>query len=291
MKKGAEGKISDLMTASSLTGRLSRRDSILIMGIVNVTPDSFADGGRFIETSAAVTHAAGLVAEGADILDVGGESTRPGAAGVPADVELERVIPVIERLTREFDIPVSVDTSKATVMREAVAAGAAMINDVCALESDDARATAAELAVPVCLTHMQGNPRSMQVAPVYDNVTDEVVACLRKRIDMSLAAGIEANDIIIDPGFGFGKTLEHNLQLLRELDRLMELGFPVLVGLSRKSMLGTMTGRDVGDRLAGSLALALFAAQKGAAIIRVHDVGPTVDVLSVLEQLAEKHGD
>jgi len=261
------------------------------MGIVNVTPDSFADGGRFVEGAAAVTHAAGLVAEGADILDVGGESTRPGAAGVPANEELDRVIPVIERLTREFDVPVSIDTSKAIVMREAVAAGAAMINDVCALTFEDARVTAAELGVPVCLAHMLGNPRSMQVAPAYDNVTDEVVAYLRGQIDMSLAAGIAANHIIIDPGFGFGKTLEHNLQLLRDLDCLEEIGFPVLVGLSRKSMLGAMTGRDVDDRLAGSLALAVLAAQKGAAIIRVHDVAQTVDVLKVLGQLAQSHRD
>ncbi len=260
------------------------------MGIVNVTPDSFADGGRFVEAAAAVTHAAGLVAEGADILDVGGESTRPGAAGISANEELDRVIPVIERLAREFDVPVSIDTSKAIVMREAVAAGAKMINDVCALESEDALATAAGLGVPVCLMHMRGNPRSMQAAPAYDNVTDEIVDYLRKRIDSSLAAGIKSHDIIIDPGFGFSKTLEHNLQLLRELDRLVGLGYPVLVGLSRKSMLGTMTNRDVDDRLAGSLALALLAAQNGAAIIRVHDIAPTVDVLRVLGCIAQEHG-
>jgi dihydropteroate synthase len=278
------------MDLGSLTERLSQRQSSLVMGIVNVTPDSFADGGRFVEAAAAVTHAAGLVAEGADILDVGGESTRPGAAGISANEELDRVIPVIERLAREFDVPVSVDTSKAIVMREAVAAGAKMINDVCALESEDALATAAGLGVPVCLMHMRGSPRSMQAAPAYDNVTDEIVDYLRKRIDSSLAAGINAHDIIIDPGFGFSKTLEHNLQLLRELDRLVGLGYPVLVGLSRKSMLGTMTNRDVDDRLAGSLALALLAAQNGAAIIRVHDIAPTVDVLRVLGCIAQEHG-
>jgi dihydropteroate synthase len=278
------------MEFGSLTERLSQRQSSLVMGIVNVTPDSFADGGRFVEAAAAVTHAAGLVAEGADILDVGGESTRPGAAGISANEELDRVIPVIERLAREFDVPVSIDTSKAIVMREAVAAGAKMINDVCALESEDALATAAGLGVPVCLMHMRGNPRSMQAAPAYDNVTDEIVDYLRKRIDTSLAAGINAHDIIIDPGFGFSKTLEHNLQLLRELDRLVGLGYPVLVGLSRKSMLGTMTNRDVDDRLAGSLALALLAAQNGAAIIRVHDIAPTVDVLRVLGCIAQEHG-
>ena len=260
------------------------------MGIVNVTPDSFADGGRFFAPAAAVAHAADLIAEGADLLDVGGESTRPGAAEVSAGEELDRVIPVIERLTREFDIPVSVDTSKAIVMREAVAAGAQMINDVCALESGQALATAAELGVPVCLMHMQGEPRTMQVAPAYDNVTEEVVGYLRARIDACLAAGVDARAIIVDPGFGFGKTLEHNLQLLRELECLVELGYPVLVGLSRKSMIGAMTGRDVADRLAGSLALALIAAQKGAAIIRAHDVAQTVDVLSILGRMTRKVG-
>jgi len=271
------------MDPDSLTELLSQRESLLIMGIVNVTPDSFADGGRFIKLTDAVAHAAELITAGADLLDVGGESTRPGAAGVTADEELDRVIPVIERLVREFDVPVSVDTSKAIVMREAVAAGAQMINDVCALESEGALTTAAGLGVPVCLMHMQGKPRSMQDEPAYENVTTEVVSYLRGRIEASLAAGIDSGNIIIDPGFGFGKTLEHNLQLLRELECLAGLGFPVLVGLSRKAMIGTITGRDVGDRLAGSLALALLAAQKGAAIIRVHDVGPTVDVLKIFK--------
>jgi dihydropteroate synthase len=264
-----------------------RRDKTLVMGIVNVTPDSFADGGKFIKAVDAVSHAAALVAAGADIIDVGGESTRPGAAEVSVDAELDRVIPVIEQLTQEFKTPVSVDTSKAIVMREAVAAGAAMINDVCALETKAALATTAELDVPVCLMHKQGKPDSMQTAPAYDNVTDEVIEYLRTRIDASLAAGINARNIIIDPGFGFGKTLAHNLQLLRELDRVVALGYPVLVGLSRKSMLGAITGRDIDERLAGSLALALLAAQQGAAIIRVHDVAPTVDVLKILERLAQ----
>ena len=254
----------------------------LVMGIVNVTPDSFADGGRFVEEAAAVAHAVDLIAGGADILDIGGESTRPGASEVSADEELDRVIPVIEHLTREFDVPVSVDTSKAIVMRESVSAGATMINDVCALESEGALATVAELGVPVCLMHMQGNPHSMQDAPAYDDVTNEVRDYLRARIDACLAAGIATHDIIIDPGFGFGKAFEHNLQLMRELDQLVELGYPVLVGLSRKSMIGVMTDRDVDDRMAGSLALALLAAQHGAAIIRAHDVAQTVDVLKVL---------
>ena len=256
-------------------------DAPLIMGIINVTPDSFADGGRCLEPADAIRHAARLVAEGADVLDVGGESTRPGASAISSALELDRVIPVIERLTGEFDTPVSVDTSKAVVMREAAAAGAAMINDVRALESHEARTTVAELGVPVCLMHMQGRPCSMQVAPGYENVTAEVGDFLFERAAVCRAAGIAARNIIIDPGFGFGKTLAHNLQLLRELDRLTGSGFPVLVGLSRKSMIGAMTNREVGDRLAGSLALALLAAQKGATIIRVHDVAPTVDVLKI----------
>ena len=264
-----------------------RRGKTLVMGIVNVTPDSFADGGKFNTAADAVAHAAALVAAGADIIDVGGESTRPGAARVSVGEELDRVIPVIEQLTQEFAALVSVDTSKAIVMREAVAAGAAMINDVRALEAKDALATAGELDVPVCLMHMQGKPDSMQTAPTYDHVTDEVVEYLRARVDACLAAGFKAQNIIIDPGFGFGKTLAHNLQLLRELDRVIALGYPVLVGLSRKSMLGAITGRDVDQRLAGSLALALLAAQQGAAIIRVHDVAPTVDVLKILERLAQ----
>jgi dihydropteroate synthase len=263
------------------------RGKTLVMGIVNVTPDSFADGGQFIKAADAVAHTAALVAAGADIIDVGGESTRPGAAEVSVDEELDRVIPVIAQLTQELEVPVSVDTSKTIVMREAVAAGAAMINDICALETEEALSTAAGLNVPVCLMHMQGKPGSMQAAPTYDNVTDEVIEYLRTRIDASLAAGVNARNIIIDPGFGFGKTLAHNLQLLRELDRVVSLGYPVLVGLSRKSMLGAITGRDIDERLAGSLALALLSAQQGAAIIRVHDVAPTVDVLKILERLAQ----
>lgn len=277
--------------SSNLSERLRRRESSLVMGIVNVTPDSFADGGNFIEVSAAVEHAALLFDAGADILDIGGESTRPGAAEVSADEELDRVIPVIEQVTREIDVPVSIDTSKAIVMREAVAAGAAMINDVRALELDGALQAAAELGVPVCLMHMLGKPRSMQDAPAYEDVTTEVSEYLRDRIEKSLAAGVSGRDIFVDPGFGFGKTLEHNLQLLRELDRIARLGYPVLVGLSRKSLIGAMTGRDVADRLGGSLALALFAAQKGAAIIRVHDVAPTVDALRVMGYLAKSCRD
>lgn len=256
------------------------------MGVLNITPDSFADGGRYTEPSTALVQALQMVADGADIIDVGGESTRPGAGGVTAAAELDRVMPVIERLAAELDVPVSIDTSKAIVMREAVGAGAAMINDVRALEGDGALAAAADLGVPVCLMHMRGKPRSMQQAPEYENVTGEVIDYLRRRMAACVAAGIETDNLCVDPGFGFGKTLAHNLQLLGELDRFAELGRPVLVGLSRKSMIGHMTGRDVDDRLPGSLALAMLAAQKGAAIIRVHDVGPTVDVLRILHSLA-----
>ncbi len=273
-------------SAGSLTELLSRHNSTLVMGIINVTPDSFADGGRFTNVAAAVAHAGELVAAGADILDVGGESTRPGAGDVSIEAELGRVIPVIKRLTREFDTPVSVDSSKPAVMRAAVEAGAMMINDVGALESDGALVTAAELCVPVCLMHRKGHSRTMQVAPHYDDVVAEVVQYLHERAEACLAAGIAAEHIVVDPGFGFGKTLEHNLQLLRELGRLVQLGYPVLAGLSRKSMIGTMTGRDVDDRLAGSLALGLLAAQQGAAIIRVHDVAPTIDILKILANVA-----
>ncbi len=256
------------------------------MGVLNITPDSFADGGRYTDPSVALTQASQMVADGADIIDVGGESTRPGAAPLSAAAELDRVMPVIERLAAELDVPLSIDTSKADVMREAVGAGAAMINDVRALECDGALSAAADLGVLVCLMHMRGNPRSMQEAPEYENVTDEVIGYLRRRVAACVAAGIEADNLCVDPGFGFGKTLAHNLQLLGALDRFSELGLPLLVGLSRKSMIGLMTGRDVGDRLPGSLALALLAAQRGAAIIRVHDVGPTVDVLQILQSLA-----
>jgi len=270
----------------SLSERLSQRDSILVMGIVNVTPDSFFDGGRYLEAEAAVEHAAGLIEEGAEILDVGGESTRPGAIEISAEEELDRVMPVIERLTREFDVPVSVDTSEAIVMREAVAAGAEMINDVRALETGDALATVAGLKVPVCLMHMQGEPHSMQVDPAYENVVDEVVDYLQSRAETCLAAGIDARHIIVDPGFGFGKTVEHNLLLLRDLERIVQLGYPVMAGFSRKSIVGALTGRDVHERLAGSLALALLAAQRGVAIIRVHDVAPTVDALKIWKRFA-----
>jgi len=256
------------------------------MGVLNVTPDSFSDGGRFSHLDAALAHAGKMVDEGVDIIDIGGESTRPGAGTVSDAEELDRVIPVIERLTAEFDSPVSVDTSKAIVMREAVNAGAGMINDVCALQADGALAVVAKLNVPVCLMHMQGAPRSMQSEPAYDDVTGEVLQFLLERIAAATAAGISGERLFMDPGFGFGKTLDHNLQLLRNLQEFTQTGHPVLVGVSRKSMIGQLTGRPVDQRLAGSLGAAMVAVQKGAAVLRVHDVGPTVDILNVWKRLA-----
>jgi dihydropteroate synthase len=255
----------------------------LVMGILNATPDSFSDGGRFDSLSCAVDHAAKMVDEGADVLDIGGESTRPGADPVSADEELERVIPVIEKLCEQFKLPISIDTSKAVVMREAVAAGATMINDVYGLRGEDSLQAAAELGVPVCLMHMLGEPRSMQLAPVYEDVVADVLSFFQHRVGACSAAGIEQEKIILDPGFGFGKTLEHNLQLLRNLSKFVGMGFPVLVGMSRKSMIGQVLDRPVDDRVHGGLALALLARQQGASMIRTHDVAPTVDALRILE--------
>ncbi|MEE4174708.1 MAG: dihydropteroate synthase [Xanthomonadales bacterium] len=253
-----------------------------VMGVLNVTPDSFSDGGRWLGRDAAMRHAAAMVREGADIIDVGGESTRPGARAVSEQQELDRVIPVLEALAAEFDVVLSVDTSKAAVMRAAVAAGAGMLNDVCALRQPGALSAAGELGVPVCLMHMQGEPRSMQENPRYDDVVREVLDFLLERAAAAEDAGVSRSEIVIDPGFGFGKTPEHNLALLRALPRFTEAGYPVLAGLSRKRLLETLTGRPVEQRLAGSLALALAAARGGASIIRVHDVPETVDVLRVM---------
>jgi dihydropteroate synthase len=253
-----------------------------IMGVLNVTPDSFSDGGRYWDPAAALGHALELAEAGADWIDIGGESTRPGADEVSVDVELERVIPVIEAIVKRSPVKVSVDTSKPEVMRAAAAAGAALVNDVYALRRPGALAAAAELGLPVCLMHMQGEPRSMQAEPSYGDVVGEVVHFLLERAAACEAAGISRDAIWLDPGFGFGKTLDHNLALLRSLPRLAAHGYPVLAGLSRKSMLGTITGRDSGQRLAGSLALAMLAAQGGAAVLRVHDVAETRDVLRVL---------
>lgn len=255
----------------------------LVMGILNVTPDSFWDGGRYRQTDTAVAHGLALIAEGADILDVGGESTRPGAAVTTTAEELERVIPVLEKLRQLSDIPLSVDTCSAEVMRAAVAAGADMINDVRALGRPGALAAAVDAGLPVCLMHMQGEPRTMQLQPRYVDVVAEVKDFLLQRAAECTAAGLPRDCLILDPGFGFGKTLEHNLSLLRGLDVLVATGFPVLVGLSRKSMLGELLGRAAEDRLPGSLALAVAARQRGARIVRVHDVAATRDVFRTLD--------
>jgi len=269
-------------------GRILRLDRTRVMGIVNVTPDSFSDGGAHFDTEAAVAHGLQLAAQGADILDVGGESTRPGSDGVALEDELSRVVPVIERLARETALPISVDTSKPEVMRAAVEAGAGMINDVYALRREGALDAAAALAVPVVLMHMLGEPRSMQEAPDYDDVVGEVHRFLAERIFAAEMAGIDKKRIVVDPGFGFGKRTVHNLQLLARLERMCELGVPVLAGLSRKRSIGELTGREKpGERVYGSLAAHLVAAQRGARIVRVHDVAATVDALKVWQAVAE----
>lgn len=263
-------------------GRPLRLDRPRIMGILNVTPDSFSDGGAWLTPRQALMHAHHMAAAGADIIDIGGESTRPGAAEVSVQQELDRIIPVIEALWTETRIPISVDTSKPEVMKAAAAAGAGMINDVYALQKDGALEMAASLGLPVCLMHMQGDPRSMQRDPHYVDVISEVESFLLARAEACKAAGMPGHKILLDPGFGFGKLLQHNLDLLKGLRRLSSHGYPVIAGLSRKSMLAALTGRETGQRLAGSLALCMLAVQQGAAIVRVHDVAETRDVIKVL---------
>lgn len=252
----------------------------LVMGIVNVTPDSFSDGGRHLQRDAALVHAHQLIQEGADLLDIGGESTRPGAPIVGVQEELDRIMPVIEGL-RGTPLPLSVDTCKPEVMRAALAAGVSMVNDINALQHPDAMAAVAGSKAAVCLMHMQGTPQTMQQKPHYQDVVAEVLEFLRVRIAAAQAAGIARERIMIDPGFGFGKTLAHNLDLLRRLDEFSVLGVPLLAGLSRKSMLGAITGQDVGHRVHASVAAALLAVQRGARVVRVHDVGATVDALKI----------
>ena len=277
----------DTVPQLDCAGRILRLDRPQVMGIVNVTPDSFSDGGAHDTTDAAVAHALRLVEEGADVLDIGGESTRPGAAEVEVEEELRRVVPVIERLAAQVAVPISIDTSKPEVMRAAVQAGAGMINDVYGLRREGALDAAAALGVPVVLMHMQGEPRSMQAAPQYDDVVGEVHRFLAERIFAAEMAGIPKQRIVVDPGFGFGKDTAHNLQLLAQFERFVELGVPVLAGLSRKRSIGELTGRDVpADRVAGSVAAHLIAAQRGAAIVRVHDVAATVDALKVWNAVA-----
>jgi len=268
-------------------GRVLRLDRPRVMGIVNATPDSFSDGGEHATVEAAVAHGLQLAEEGADILDIGGESTRPGAQDVPVDEELGRVIPVIEALAKQTSLPISIDTSKPEVMRAAVAAGAGLINDVYALRREGALEVAAALGVPVVLMHMLGEPRSMQEAPRYDDVVADVHRFLAERIFAAEMAGIAKKKIVVDPGFGFGKTIAHNLALLAQLQRFTELGVPVLAGLSRKKTIGELTGRsDPHDRIHGSLAAHLIAAQRGAMILRVHDVAATIDALKVWNAVA-----
>jgi dihydropteroate synthase len=261
------------------------------MGVINVTPDSFSDGGRFTALDAVLGRADQMALAGVDIVDVGGESTRPGAAPVGTAEEIDRVVPVIEALHQRLDRPISVDTSKPAVMRAAVAAGADMINDVFALREAGAMVAARELGVPVCLMHMQGDPRTMQLEPHYDDVVVEVQRFLLDRVHACEAVGLDRGLLLLDPGFGFGKKLTHNLSLLRGLRRLADLGFPLLVGLSRKSLIGSITGTPVDQRLHGSVALAVYAALNGAAIVRVHDVGPTVEALRVIDAVARGHHD
>jgi len=254
------------------------------MGVVNVTPDSFSDGGRFLEPQAAIAHARALVEEGADILDIGAESSRPGARGVGAEEELSRLMPVLEGLA-DCAAPLSVDTAKPEVMKAALAAGASMINDISALRVPGTLEAVAASDAGVCLMHMQGEPRTMQQSPSYGDVVAEVAAFLGERVAAARAAGIARERIVIDPGFGFGKTVAHNFDLLRNLDRVAALGLPVLAGWSRKSTLGAITGRAADHRLAASVAAALLAVERGARIVRVHDVAATRDALAVLAAL------
>ena len=262
----------------------------VVMGVLNVTPDSFSDGGHWFDPVRAIDRAVEMVEEGAAFIDVGGESTRPGAATVPVDEELRRVIPLVEALAGRLTVPVSIDTRKPEVMRAAIAAGATLVNDIAALGAAGALEAVAGSGAAVCLMHMQGEPRSMQAAPDYHDVVAEVVAYLQDRAAACVAAGIAHERVVLDPGFGFGKLLEHNLDLLAGLDRLAALGFPVMAGLSRKSMIGQVTGRPVGERLAGSVALATLAALGGARIIRAHDVAATVDAAKIAAALAARQG-
>lgn len=275
------------MTTNSIhcAGRELKLDSPAVMGILNITPDSFSDGGLYVNLDRALQQSERMLAAGAAIIDVGGESTRPGAQAVTDTQELDRVIPVIEKLHQELDVIISVDTSKAVVISEAAKAGAGLINDVMALRGEGALLAAKQSGLPVCLMHMQGEPRSMQSNPQYLNVVTEVKDFLQQQVQRCLAGGIAQEQIILDPGFGFGKTLAHNIALFKHIDDLKRLGYPVLVGASRKTMIGQITGKPVEQRLAGSLTLAALAAIKGAAIIRVHDVAETVDAINVATAL------
>ena len=259
----------------------------MIMGILNVTPDSFADGGRHADKDSAVEHALQMVADGADIIDVGGESTRPGAAAVGISEELDRVVPVIAAIRQRSDVPISVDTSKPEVMAEAAKAGASMINDVTALQASGSVELVAQLGLPVCLMHMQGTPRTMQENPHYEDVAAEVSGYLLQRAEVCMAAGIDRDKIVLDPGFGFGKTLQHNMALLGALEQFSATGYRILVGVSRKSMIGALLDDSEADRLIGSVVIATYAARSGAHIVRVHDVRQTRDALRIESALAD----
>jgi dihydropteroate synthase len=272
MQLQSRGKILDLSTPK-------------VMGILNVTPDSFSDGGNFSNIDSALEQATKLVEQGATIIDIGGESTRPGASDVSIQEELDRVIPVIEKVTQHLACWVSIDTSKALVMKAAINAGAHIINDVRALQEEGALQAAVEVDVPVCLMHMKGAPRSMQTAPHYDNLLEQVECFLLQRAQTCINAGIKKENIILDLGFGFGKQLKHNFELLSATKKFVALGYPLLTGVSRKSMFGQLLNRDINERLAGSLAGALIAIQQGSQIIRVHDVAETIDIIKVIQEV------
>ncbi|TNE72532.1 MAG: dihydropteroate synthase [Gammaproteobacteria bacterium] len=271
----------------NFAGRVLDMSRCHVMGILNVTPDSFSDGGKFNCPDSALARASAMAAEGAAFIDVGGESTRPGAEPVSLQEELDRVCPVVEAITRELDVVVSVDTSSPEVMTETARLGAGLINDVRALQRPGAPEAAARAEIPVCLMHIQGEPDTMQDRPAYRNVLREVSAFLTERVRVAEAAGVRTDNVVLDPGFGFGKTVEHNLQLLSALDQMHILGHPLLVGISRKSMLGAITGREVDQRLPASLAAATISAMKGTSILRVHDVRETVDAVKVVAAMKE----
>tara|TARA_B100000767_G_scaffold272110_1_gene299110 strand:+ start:246 stop:1034 length:789 start_codon:yes stop_codon:yes gene_type:complete len=257
------------------------------MGILNVTPDSFFDGGKFSQLDKALQQVELMMADGVDIIDIGGESTRPGAEPVAEDEEISRVIPVLKAIKARFDVYVSIDTNKAAVMSEAITYNADLINDVCALQNNGCVSVVAQSDIPVCLMHMQGKPRTMQQKPHYTDIITDIKDFFRDRIDVCKAAGIDSGRLVLDPGFGFGKTVAHNYHLLSQLHVFKDLGLPLLSGTSRKSMIGSLLNRKVEHRLAGSLATAILAAQQGAAIVRVHDVQETVDTMKILQETAK----
>jgi dihydropteroate synthase len=275
--------------------RLGKRvltlDRSRIMAVLNTTPDSFSDGGRFLDSDEAIRHAESMSEQGADIIDVGGESTRPGAKKVSVEEEIERTIPVVEKICSNLDVIVSIDTSKPEVMRAAVAAGATLINDVFALRRDEALATAAELQVAVCLVHMLGQPQTMQEQPSYDNLPGDVIDFLQQRVATCLQAGIAGDRIIIDPGFGFGKNDQHNLQILARLSQFSDLGLPILVGLSRKQTLGNLTGQKHRDRVMAGAVAAAIAVCQGAHIVRTHDVAATAEALRIADAVRQAGQD